>query len=133
MATTESGLILRDGFARAATPAAKAGAAFVVIENPTDMPDRLLAASTDAAKRVELHTHSMTDSGVMRMLHLPEGFEIPAGGQLVLERGGHHVMMMGLTRGLADGDAVEVTFTFERAGPVTVTLPVDLQRGAHGG
>ncbi|NCX55288.1 MAG: copper chaperone PCu(A)C [Rhodobacterales bacterium] len=44
-----------------------------------------------------------------------------------LKRGGDHVMFMGLTRSLEHGDKFELTLTFEHAGDVTLTVPVDLE------
>lgn len=123
-------------YARAATPTAKAGAAFMVIENTGAAADRLIGASSDAAARVELHTHEDMGEGVMRMVHVEEGFEIPAGASHMLMRGGDHVMLMGLTRSLTQGDTVTVTLTFEQAGEVVVSMPVDLERAprkAHSG
>ena len=47
----------------------------------------------------------------------------------MLERGGHHVMFMGLNRKLAHGDEVAVTLVFsENAGEMDVIIPVDLER-----
>lgn len=39
-------------------------------------------------------------------------------------------MFLGLTRSLAHGDQVKVTLTFEKAGDMTVSIPVDLERRA---
>ena len=87
--------------------------------------DRLTAVTSDVAEKVEMHTHSQNADGVMTMPAVPEGFPIPAGGQLVLERGGNHIMLMGLTRELKDGDTINLTLTFEQAGEVVVEVPVD--------
>ena len=118
---------ITDAYARVASPKAKAGAAFMVIENTGTTPDRLLSAASPAAKRVELHTH-INDNGVMKMREVEGGFEIPAGGVYTLKRGGDHVMFMGLTESWAQGDKVPVTFNFESAGAVTVEIEVDLER-----
>jgi copper(I)-binding protein len=127
-ALAHDGLKIADPYARAASPNAKAGAAFMVIENHTEAEDRLLSASSDVAVRVELHTHIDDGNGTMQMRQVEEGFVIPAGGAHVLGRGGDHVMFMGLTRSLMDGDTVSVTFTFEKAGDIVVDIPVDLNR-----
>jgi copper(I)-binding protein len=37
-------------------------------------------------------------------------------------------MLLGLTRELKQGDMVSVTLTFEKAGEMTVEIPVDLER-----
>ncbi|MEO1679779.1 MAG: copper chaperone PCu(A)C [Pseudomonadota bacterium] len=128
------GITVSDAYARAATPNAKSGAAFMAITNTGTAPDRLVAAATDAAQRVELHTHIM-DGGIARMVEVEEGFEIAPGETILLDRGAEHVMMMGLTRSLIHGDTVELTLTFETAGEVTLEIPVDLERApeGHGG
>ena len=41
--------------------------------------------------------------GVMKMVHHPEGWEIPAGGTLELKPGGKHIMLIGLTAPLEAG------------------------------
>ncbi len=122
-----------DAYARAARPTAKAGAAFMVIRNTGSEDDRLIAAASDIAARVELHTHKDMGEGVMKMMHVEEGFAVPAGDMHALARGGDHVMFMGLTRPMAQGDTVTVTLTFEKAGEVVVDIPVDLEREDMGG
>lgn len=121
-------IVITDAYARAASPMAKSGAAFMVIENTDDQDDRLISVQSDVAMKVELHTHIASDQGVMQMRHVPEGFVIPAHGQHALARGGDHVMLMGLKGALAQGDTVSVTLTFDRAGEITVEVPVDYER-----
>lgn len=124
------GLMIKDAYARSSGKSAKAGAAFMQIMNHSDQDDRLVSVASDVAKRVELHTHKDNGEGVMRMIHVEEGFAIPAGGMHALKRGGDHVMFMGLTRPLEQGDTVSVTLTFEKAGEMVVEIPVDLERKA---
>ncbi len=129
-------VMIHDAYARASTPTAKSGAAFMMIMNEGEMPDRLIAVASPVAQRVELHTHKEDDAGVMRMVEIEGGIEIPAGGTAMLERGGQHVMFMGLTEPFTDGTLIQVTLTFEQAGEVMVEIPVDLTRkpkaGGHG-
>lgn len=122
------GMMIKDSYARAAGMSASAGAAFIVIENHTGEDDRLISASSDIAKRVELHTHIEDANGVMKMTHVQEGFPVKAGESITMQRGGRHVMFMGLTEAMAQGDMVTVTLTFEKAGDVVVEVPVDLER-----
>lgn len=124
---------VRDPYAIASRPNAPSGAAFMVIANPGGPPDRLLAASSPAAERVELHTHSMDANGVMRMEEVEEGFDLPADGEIVMERGGAHLMFLGITEPFVDGATVPVTLTFEVAGEVEVGVPVELGRLAGDG
>lgn len=126
-------ILVHDAYARAAMPGAPTGAAFMVLENTGPEDDRLIGVASDAAQRVELHTHIAGDNGVMQMRQVEEGFAVPAGSQYRLQRGGDHVMFMGLTQPFAQGDTVQVTLTFEKAGAMTVDIPVDLARVADHG
>ena len=119
---------ITDAYARSAGKMAKSGAAFLVIENLSGTEDRLMEVWSDAAKRVQLHTHVKGDDGVMKMRHVEQGFGIPAQGQHVLKRGGDHIMFMGLVTPWEDGDVLNVTLHFEKAGDVPVAIPVDQNR-----
>ncbi len=120
---------VEDAYARSSGMMAKAGAAFMTIVNSGDSDDQLIGARTDAAKVTELHTHIAGDGGVMKMRKVEGGFTIPAGGKHMLMRGGDHVMLMGLTRPLEQGDTITLTLIFEDAGEITIEVPVDLERG----
>lgn len=117
-------------YARAASPVAKSGAAFMHIMNMGDQNDRLIAARTDAAKMPELHTHIM-EGGVAKMREVEGGFEILAGEAIILERGGLHVMLMGLTRPFLQGETITLTLIFENAGEITIEVPIDNERQAN--
>ncbi|WP_170426631.1 copper chaperone PCu(A)C [Ruegeria arenilitoris] len=124
-----------DAYARSSGKTAKAGAAFMMIQNTGQVDDRLIAVESDAAARVELHTHIVDDNGVAKMMEVEEGFAIPAGEAHMLKRGGDHVMFMGLTAPFEQGATVPVTLIFEKAGEVQIEIPVDLERkdaGGHG-
>ncbi|MGH1577357.1 copper chaperone PCu(A)C [Planktotalea sp.] len=126
------GIMIKDAYARTSMKGAKTGAAFMQIMNHSGTDDRLIDAKSSIAKKVELHTHEDMGEGVMKMVHVEEGFSIPDGKMHGLARGGDHVMFMGLTQDMNHGDTVEVTLTFEKAGDVVVQIPVDLERQDHG-
>ncbi|MBT8168275.1 copper-binding protein [Phaeobacter gallaeciensis] len=127
-------VMVKDAYARSAGKNAKTGAAFMMIMNHGAENDRLINATSDVAKRVELHTHKENGDGVMQMLHVEEGFAIPAGEMHPLKRGGDHVMFMGLNQPFVQGEMIPVTLVFEKAGEVKVEIPVDLERKpAEGG
>jgi copper(I)-binding protein len=127
------GLHVHDIYARSTGQVGASGAIFLMIHNNTATDDRLIAAASDVAERVELHTHLEDANGVMQMLHVKEGFPIPAGDMHALERGGDHVMLLGLTRVLQDGDTFPVTLTFEQAGDVVIEAVVDNARKPDAG
>jgi copper(I)-binding protein len=61
--------------------------------------------------------------GVMKMEHV-EALDIPADGMLEMKPGGYHIMLMGLTQPLKEGDEIEITLTFEKAGEVKLKAKV---------
>lgn len=132
-AFAENEIMIADAYARASGMNAMAGAAFFQIMNHGDEDDRLIAVKSDVAKRVELHTHKETAEGVMQMMEVEEGFPVAAGGIHALERGGDHVMFMGLNQPFEDGSTINVTLVFEKAGEMTIEIPVDLKRNPMGG
>jgi hypothetical protein len=106
------------------------GAGFMTIRNTGSAPDRLIEASTPAARVVELHTH-IRDGDVMRMRPVAD-IPLPPGETVHLRPGGLHVMLIGLTGPLNRGASVPLTLRFERAGEVQVTLAI-AAAGASGG
>ena len=84
--------------------------------------------SSPAAKTAELH-ETVDENGVMKMVHHPEGWEIPAGGTLELKPGGKHIMLIGLTAPLVAGEKIKVTLNFEKAGAQTIDVPVKAMSG----
>ncbi|GGV41270.1 hypothetical protein GCM10010182_77330 [Actinomadura cremea] len=50
---------------------------------------------------------------------------VPAGGRLVLETGGNHLLLMGLKRGPVAGDTVTFDLRFADSSPITVRAPVE--------
>ena len=118
---------IADGYVFAAGPTAQSGAAYMMLSNSGETADRLIGAASDVAAKVELHEHAH-EGGVMRMRAIEGGIELPPQETVTLARGGLHVMLMGLAAPLEAGDEVDLTLTFEKAGEVDVTLPVDLTR-----
>lgn len=122
------GMHIHDVYARSNGAEGGSGAVFFMIHNNTDTDDRLIAAATEVAERAELHTHVESADGVMQMVQIEGGITLPAGEMHELARGGDHVMLMGLTRALKDGDSFPLVLTFEKAGEITVEATVDNAR-----
>lgn len=120
-------LEVSNAWARATPGNASNGAAYVTIQSPT--ADRLVSASTPAAKKAELHTMSMQGM-VMKMRPLA-GLDIPAGGPVTLKPDGEHIMLLGLTHPLREGQSFPLTLDFAKAGSRTVSVTVE-KAGASG-
>ena len=103
-------------------------AGYLMLKNTGAADDRLLEARSPAFKTIELHESKMED-GVMKMAPIT-AVEIAAGGMAMLEPGGKHLMMFG-GKDLSEGTKIEVTLVFEKAGEVTMTVPVVKRAGGH--
>lgn len=115
-------IVIDHPWARASAGNARTGAAYLALANDGAAPDRLLAAATPVAERAEVHTH-MDEDGVMKMRPV-EALELAPGEEVTLAPGGLHIMLMGLTAPLVDGDSFPLTLTFERAGEIVVTVEI---------
>lgn len=93
------------------------------IENRGSQPDRLVSASCPLAKMTQIH-EVVTEGGQSKMQEMKGGIEIPAKGHVDLKPGGFHIMLMDLERPLREGETIEVTLRFERAGEITIEVPV---------
>ena len=107
----------------------RTGAGFLTLRNAGSAPDRLISATSPVARTVELHTH-MREGEVMRMRPV-QAIDLPPGQEVRLAPGGMHLMLIGLTRPLRQGERVPVTLVLERGGRLELALEV-LAAGARG-
>ncbi|MGE5504210.1 MAG: copper chaperone PCu(A)C [Actinomycetota bacterium] len=121
---------VKNAWARSAPTGAVTGAAFLTIVNTGKQADRLLGASTPAARMAELHMHVM-EGDVARMAAL-SSVDVFAGQTVAFAPGSLHVMLVGLTGPLAQGSHFPLTLEFANAGNITVDVAV-LAPGAMGG
>ncbi|GAA0619330.1 copper chaperone PCu(A)C [Streptomyces crystallinus] len=91
---------------------------FLVVNNDSKTADKLTKVTSDISDDVTIHE---TKSQKMREV---KSFDIPANGRLDLERGGSHIMFMGLKKKPKQGEKVSIELHFEKAGAVKVELPV---------
>lgn len=110
-------------WARAMLPGQPTGGGYLTIGNDGDADDRLVAVSSPAAGKVEIHSMNVVDD-VMTMRPVEDGLEIPAGGTVELKPGGLHLMFMDVDEAFAEGGSVPVTLEFEEAGSIDIELPV---------
>ena len=126
-------LAIEGAWTRATAEGAKVAAGYLTLRNTGASADTLLSVSTPAAERGEIHDMTMTDDGVMRMRHLADGLEIPAGGTVELKPAGMHLMFLGLKERLVEGGTLHVTLTFKSGAVTTVALPVRALGAPSGG
>jgi periplasmic copper chaperone A len=127
-----STIAVEQPWARATPAGAMTGAAYMTIANKTNTADRLTAASSDVAAKVQIHEMAMVN-GVMQMRQLVDGLAIPAGGSVTLKPGGYHVMLIGLKKRLIAGQTLPLTLTFAKAGNISITVPIQAIGATHSG
>ena len=129
-------LTLENGWAKAVEQLPDAGAmpamtgVFGTLTNTGDADVRLTGGSSPLAGTVELHETVMSDEGMV-MREADGGLVVPAGGSLVLEPGGHHIMLMNLTEPVPAGTDVEVLLSSEDGAAVTLVVPARTFTGAE--
>ena len=119
-AAQDAGLKVSEVWTRATARGAPNGAAYMTIESAK--PDRLMAAASPAAERVELHT-VVRDGDVMRMRQV-ESIELTPGAPTMLKPGGFHVMLLGLRQPLEEGGSVPLRLTFQSGAVVEVSAAI---------
>jgi len=116
-------------YARATATGQPTGGAFLKLDN-AGAEDRLVSATAEVSKAVELHTMSM-EGDVMKMRQV-DAIVLPAGKVVELKPGGLHIMFIGLKAPLKEGDKFPLKLKFEKAGEVTVTVNVEAAGASHG-
>ncbi len=96
----------------------KMAGGFLVIKNGSGAADKLTGATSPLSD--DLQIHETKDQKMQQV----QSMDVPANGELRLERGGNHIMFMGLKSTPKVGDKVIVELRFEKAGPIKVELDV---------
>lgn len=104
-------------------PTPSAGA-FLSIKNTSLDDDRLVAASSPLAERIELHGIKVVGSDI-EMRPMANGVVIQGGHTTILKPRGYHLLLLGVTVSLVKGSTLPVTLTFEKAGDVAVEFAVE--------
>ncbi|GGO86436.1 copper chaperone PCu(A)C [Wenjunlia tyrosinilytica] len=94
-------------------------AGYLTVRNTGKAADRLTEVTSDLTDDVTMHRTS--GAGMEQV----DGFEIPAGGRLVLSRGGNHLMLMGLSARPEVGEKVRFELHFATSGTIGVKVPVE--------
>ncbi len=112
--------------------AAKVGMGFFTVTSAKN--DAIIEVSSDCCASVEIHRNEKIN-GVMTMRKV-SNLAVEKGKPLKVqpgEKGGLHVMLIGLKQPLVVGDVVEVNFTFEKAGAVTQSFTVKAREQSTSG
>jgi periplasmic copper chaperone A len=116
-------IVVTQAWSRATPGGSRVADGYLIIENKGSSADKLLSASTEIARKVEIHEMAVND-GVMTMRAVEGGLSIEPGRTVKFAPGGLHLMIVGLATPLVRGDKVPVTLRFEKAGEITVSFDV---------
>ena len=116
-------LLITKPWSRATPNGARVAGGYLTIENRGSAPDRLLSASTEFAKKLEIHEMAIKD-GVMTMRPVDDGVTVEPGQAVKFAPGGYHLMFVELNAPLQQGEQVPVTLKFERAGEIKALFEV---------
>ena len=114
--------------------------AYATIRNTGDEDDNLIALHTPAAAKTEIHS-MILEGEVMKMRPLGHALALPAGQTVEIKPNGHsnegghahahahgneglHFMLIRLNTKLEHGDIIELMLVFEKAGMLTINVPV---------
>lgn len=122
-------MVIGSAWAAETPRGAKTGAAYFTMTNGGSKADYLISVTSPVARNVALHAHRMVGN-VMQMAPVL-GITIPAGQLVALKPGGRHVMLIGLTKPLKDGDKVPLVLSFKYSGSVQIVAVVGLPPGAR--
>lgn len=126
--TMADGVELHDAWVKSAESGMSA--AFGTVHNHGDVDAEIVAVSSAASTAMQLH-ETVTDSAGTSMMQEVTRFALPAGGELVLEPGGDHFMLMDLVEPLLAGDTATFVITFADGSELEFTAEVRDFTGAE--
>ncbi len=115
-------ITVEDAFVR--VPPGANTAVYATIVNGSDTEIALEGATSDFAGAYELHESIMKDDQMIMRPVEGQRIVIPPGGKVALAPGGMHVMAIGVSEELAEGDTVSMTLRFSGGCEKVVDAPV---------
>ena len=114
-------LVVEDAWIMTPPAGAREAVAYVTVRAALD--DRLLGVACACAARAELHEMNMQGT---TMAMRPLRYGAPISADIALRMGPHgvHIMLVGLTAPLPEGQTVPLRLTFRDAGVIAVTAAV---------
>jgi len=100
----------------------RAGGFFTLINTGTE-PDRLIAASSPAAGKIEIHAIKVLGPDIG--MRPRDSLAAPAGVTVTLQPRGYHLLLIDLGAPLVQGARLAVTLVFEKAGSIDVECLVE--------
>ena len=127
LAGADSGLQVSEPWVREAPPTSRVLAGYLTLVNTGDNTVTVTAISSPDFKNAEIH-RTVIEAGIARMLPVKQ-LEVPAGGQLMLEPGGHHLMLFDPLRTLTAGETVTLIIHMNNGKQLSATASVIRKTG----
>lgn len=115
-------VVVTDAWIRGLPPGVANASAYMTLTNTGTEEVVLTGATSPIAGNVQLHA-TMDHGGMLHMTHV-EAVAIPAGGEIQLESGGTHLMLMELKEMPVPGTEVALTLKFADGSTEALQLPV---------
>ncbi len=126
---SQSALSVESGHVSALIPGQEVSAGYLHLHNNGDEDVLLVDFSSPAATMVQLHETAMKN-GMMSMNRL-DSVVVPAGGDLLMQPGGLHLMIMGVDKTAFAGDSIELDLHFSDGTVVGTELPIQSMHAGH--
>jgi len=110
-------------FSRALPPISKNGAVYLTLTNHGHLSDQLIGAATPIAEYAEIHTHRM-EGGMIKMRKVDQ-VELPPHEEVVFAPGRNHIMLIGLSQTLKEGERFPLMLHFKEAGRTMVEVIIE--------
>ena len=122
LSATDNTLVAHDAWIREAPPNAQVLAGYIHIENAADQADAIIAVSSTAFEKAEIHRSEVKD-GMARMAQL-KSFALPPHHVMKLGPGGTHIMLFNPKTPLHAGQHVTLIFTLNSGKTLNVDADV---------
>lgn len=114
-----------DAWIPEAPPVVKVMAGYVKIHNPTSSNIVINKVTSPDFKKVEMH-QTIEKDGMSRMIK-QDKMVIPAGGEVLFQRGGLHLMLINAKRGMKRGEKITLKFSTNEN---TITVMAEIKEAA---
>lgn len=118
-------IIFQNPTIKTTPPGITNSAAYFTIINNGEKDITLIDVASDAAQRVEMHEH-VVSNGAMKMQKMGP-LTIPAKGSVSFQPGGSHIMFIGVTNNIKSGDKIDITFSFDDGTNKTISTTAKKQ------
>ena len=121
-AASSNPVVIKQAWVREAPPNAQVLAAYLILENPSNKTQSLIAVHADGFKSAEIH-RTVEKDGMSSMIK-QERIDVPAHGTVNFETSGLHVMLMMPKTRLLAGNHVALQLEFANHEKVSVKAEV---------